>query len=48
MGSAYTLEYWYKTTSTAPDCVIYAHSEFNIQITNGGQNYEIKTWPGNA
>ena len=48
MGSDYTLEFWYKSFSPTQDYVIYAHSQFNIQITNGGKIYEVKTWPGNA
>jgi hypothetical protein len=30
MGSAYTLEYWYKTFDPSSNCNIYEHSEFNI------------------
>jgi hypothetical protein len=36
MGTAYTLEYWYKTADPSSNCNIYEHSEFSIQISNGG------------
>lgn len=48
MGSAYTLEYWYKAANSSSNCTIYEHSEFSIQIIDDGQTYDIKTKPGNA